>query len=158
MDAERWRQQLQEEKKLRDLFFASDPQSPLPPQDRRAFQELAYWPPDPECRFELELDEYEDREVIRVADTGGQERNLWRWGEFRFRLEGQQCALQAYKPGFPGWTPQFMYNEASFGRPDVTRAPTPRAVRHRPAACPEGETFPCRSAWMRSAADCKRSA
>jgi len=97
MDKKRWTEQLQEGRKLKDLFFVSAPRSPLPPEERRAFQGLAYWPPDPECRFELEFDEHQDKEVMRVADTGGQERNLWRWGEFRFRLEGQQCALQAYK-------------------------------------------------------------
>jgi len=66
-------------------------------QDRRAFQGLAYWPPDPEYRFELELHEYDEKEAIGVADTGGQQRSLLRWGEFRFQLAGRQCTLQAYR-------------------------------------------------------------
>jgi len=37
--------------------------------------------------------------VMRLAGTSGQERNLWRWGEFRFRLAGRQCALQACRSG-----------------------------------------------------------
>ena len=34
---------------------------------------------------------------MEVADTGGQTRSLWRWGEFRFQVAGQECTLQAYK-------------------------------------------------------------
>ena len=101
MDVSRWKQRLEMGREEKDQFFASHPQSPLSLQDRRAFQGLAYWPPDPDYCFELELHEREDRKVMQVADTSGQQRSLWRWGEFRFELAGRQCTLQAYK-GDPG--------------------------------------------------------
>jgi len=97
MDISQWKERLEMEREQKDWFFTSHPQSPLSLQDRRAFQGLAYWPPNPDYCFELELHEHEDREVIDVADTGGQQRNLWRWGEFRFELAGRHCTLQAYK-------------------------------------------------------------
>ncbi len=97
MDVERWKQHVRQTRKLKDQFFGSDPQSPLPGRDQLAFKGLAYWPPDPACRFELALDVYPDKQVVKVADTVGQERPLWRWGRFTFRLDGQACELQAYK-------------------------------------------------------------
>jgi len=97
MDITQWKERLEMERKEKDWFFASHPQSPLPLRDRGAFQGLAYWPADADYRFELELHEHDEKEVIQVADTSGQQRNLWRWGEFRFELAGRNCTLQAYK-------------------------------------------------------------
>ena len=97
MEVDAWKKRVEMERRQKDLFFASHPQSPLSLQDRRAFQGLAYWPPDPNYRFELRLHKYDDKAAIGVADTAGQKRRLWRWGGFRFQLAGQQCALHAYK-------------------------------------------------------------
>ena len=99
MDVTAWKEQLEKDRSEKDRFFSSHPQSPLSAADRRAFRGLDYWPPDPACRYELELAEHEDKQVFEVADTGGRARTLWRWGEFRFELAGQQCVLQAYKSG-----------------------------------------------------------
>ncbi len=97
MKADHWEKRIEMERKQKDLFFASHPQSPLPLQDRRAFRGLAYWPPDSGYRLRLELHEYVEKEVVEVADTGGQTRRLLRWGQFRFQLAGQECTLQGYK-------------------------------------------------------------
>jgi len=97
VEADRWKKGLEMERKQKNLFYASHPQSPLLPEDRRAFQGLSYWPPDPEYRYELRINEHDEKQIVQVADTKGRTRNLLRWGEFRFRLGGQECALQAYK-------------------------------------------------------------
>ena len=97
MDLGQWEKRLEAQRKQKAQFFASHPESPLPLQDRSAFHGLAYWPPDPQYRFELKLHEYHDKAAIEVADTAGQMRTLWAWGEFRFQINGQYCALQAYR-------------------------------------------------------------
>lgn len=97
MDLDEWKSRVEMERRQKDMFFAAHPQSPLSLQDRRAFQGLDYWPPHGEQRFELELREYDEKQVIGVADTGGQERNMWRWGEFRFQMAGRECTLHVYK-------------------------------------------------------------
>jgi len=97
MDVDAWKKLVEAGRRQKDMFFASHPQSPLSLHDRRAFQGLAYWPPDPEYCFELALHEYDAKEVIHVADTSGQQRNLWRWGQFRFQLAGKECTLQTYR-------------------------------------------------------------
>lgn len=97
MDIDTWKHNLLEQRKMKDIFFASHPQSPLSPEARLGFRGLTYWPPDASLRFELELHEYEEKQVILVADTGDAQRQLYLWGEFRFRIAGRQCTLQAYK-------------------------------------------------------------
>jgi len=101
MDVEQWQQQVQAARAQKDVFFATHPESPLPAEARRQFSGLAYWPPDPGFRFELTLYEHTDKSVQEVQDTGGQNRKLVRWGEFRFEVSAEPCTLQAYK-GDPG--------------------------------------------------------
>jgi len=97
MDSDNWRERIEAARKQKDAFFNAHPQSPLPLEDQEEFDGLDYWEPDPELRMELQLHEYEDEKVIQVADTGGQERKLWKPGFFRFELDGQECQLHAYR-------------------------------------------------------------
>ena len=94
---EEWKRNVAAERKGKDAFLASDPQSPLSAQDRRGFRGLAYWPPDPAFRYELELHEHDEKRIVEVLDTRKQTRRLWRWGEFRFSVGDHECVLQAYK-------------------------------------------------------------
>jgi len=92
-----WEQDIEEARKQKDFFFGVQAQSPIPGARRSAFRGLAYYPVDRVYRFELDLHEHKSKEVIQIADTAGQMRNLWRWGEFHFRIGDSDCTLQAYK-------------------------------------------------------------
>lgn len=97
MDLTRWKRELEEQRTQKNAFFASHPQSPLSPDARAYFLGLAYWPPDPDYRFELELHEHPEKIVREVQDTSGNTRPLLRWGEFRFEVGGRPCTLRGYK-------------------------------------------------------------
>ena len=97
MNVDAWREQVESERREKDAFFASHPQSPIPLEDRRRFSGLAYYPPDPAYRFELPLHELADKDLHEVQDTGGNVRELFRWGEFRFEVDGRPCSLVAYR-------------------------------------------------------------
>jgi uncharacterized protein (DUF1684 family) len=97
MEADEWKAEIERERRGKDMFFGGAWESPLPPQDRAAFQGLAYFPPDPAYRFEIELREHEDKKTLRMALTQGDARDFIRWGEFRFNTGGEECVLQAYK-------------------------------------------------------------
>ncbi len=97
MNVDEWKKRVEMERKRKNSFFASHPMSPLSSDDRRVFSGLAYYPPDPAYRFELDLHEHASKEVREVQDTGGNVRQLVRWGEFRFQVAGRRCVLQAYK-------------------------------------------------------------
>ena len=80
MDIKQWKKRIETERNQKDLFFASNHQSPLPLIDRAVFHTLAYWPPNPEYRFELQLHEQADKENVLVGDTGDRERCYLKWG------------------------------------------------------------------------------
>lgn len=97
METDAWKAQLKKERGEKDRFFAGEWQSPIPLEERTEFKGLDYYPPDPEHRFEVELHEHEDKERVRMAYTKGEEQDFVRWGEFRFRVGGEEWVLQAYK-------------------------------------------------------------
>jgi hypothetical protein len=92
-----WKKQIIEEREQKDEFFRMDPQSPLSFDDRQRFKGLNYYPPDPEYRFELQLREHEQKKVLIIEDTQGNEREFLKWGEFEFKIDNRDCILQAYK-------------------------------------------------------------
>jgi uncharacterized protein (DUF1684 family) len=98
IDIEQWKNNLEKSRRMKDEFFGSGhPQSPIPPMQLSEFKGLDYYPPHPEFRFELDLNEHKDKETLRVQDSKGGERKLIRWGEFKFHINGKDCTLQAYK-------------------------------------------------------------
>lgn len=94
---ENWRKTILRERERKDEFFADHPHSPIPAADRENFDGLAYYPPDPDYLFELELDEYDEPGTITTETTTDGEREYRRWGEFRFTVDGTDCTLQAYR-------------------------------------------------------------
>jgi len=97
MDNDAWQSTLERERKEKDAFFSAHPQSPIPFEDRPRFMGLAYYPLNPDYRLELELHEHTDKDIFQTLDTVGNIRDFIRWGEFRFTIGNEQCALQVYK-------------------------------------------------------------
>jgi len=97
MEISEWKANVERARERKDAFFAQHWQSPIPPQDRPRFKGLEYYPPDPSYRFELELHEHPEKQVVRMAYTKGNEQDFLRWGEFRFTIGGREQVLQAYK-------------------------------------------------------------
>jgi len=97
MSNSEWKAELERARANKDAFFAQNWQSPIPPQDKPRFKGLEYYPPDPGYRFELELHEHPEQQVVRMAYTKGNEQDFLCWGEFRFKIAGNKQSLQAYK-------------------------------------------------------------
>ena len=116
MDISEWRKEIERERERKDWFFAEHWQSPIPLEDRAKFKGLDYFPPDPNYRFELELHEHREKERIKMAYTGGEEKEFIRWGEFRFRVEGREVRLQAYKGDFEEETLFIPFRDATSGK------------------------------------------
>ncbi len=93
----KWKESLEQERKEKDIFFAAHWQSPLSLEERSKFRGLRYYHINPDFRFELELYEHSNKETIQVEDTQGNIRQFLRWGEFRFNIGNEKCALQVYK-------------------------------------------------------------
>ncbi|MFC7046816.1 DUF1684 domain-containing protein [Halobacteriaceae archaeon GCM10025711] len=96
-DTDSWEQAMRQTRQEKDDFFARHPNSPIPQDQREAFDGLDYFPPDPDLRYELELHEHDEKETVEIDTTTEGVRNYLRWGEFRFEVNGEECTLQAYK-------------------------------------------------------------
>ncbi|MFW6384805.1 MAG: DUF1684 domain-containing protein [Halodesulfurarchaeum sp.] len=88
---------IREQRKQKEQYFGEHPRSPIPVREREDFPGLAYFPVDEELRFELDLFEHGEKESLVVETTEGNQREYLRWGEFRFEVDGEEIALQAYK-------------------------------------------------------------
>ncbi|MFC6766443.1 DUF1684 domain-containing protein [Natrinema soli] len=92
-----WRRAIETQREEKDRYFGGDPHSPIPPDERESFDGLEYYPIDEDYRFELPPDEYDDPESVTVGTSTDGEREYLCWGEFRFTVDGEDIALQAYK-------------------------------------------------------------
>ena len=92
-----WMDRLGKIRRGKDRFFSESPQSPLPWPDRESFDGLNYYPVNEDLRFEVELHEYDEKAVVRVEATGGDQREMLCSGEFRFTVGGEERTLQAFR-------------------------------------------------------------
>ncbi|MEF8818279.1 MAG: DUF1684 domain-containing protein [Haloferacaceae archaeon] len=96
-DLDDWRTAIERGRAEKDAYLADHPQSPLPPDERASFDGLAYYEPDPDYRYVLELHEHDDPERITVETTTGGSDEYLGVGRFRFDLHGAERTLVAYR-------------------------------------------------------------
>jgi uncharacterized protein (DUF1684 family) len=83
----------------KDAFFKSSRQSPIPADQREAFEGLPYYPVDPDLVFEnLVLQPYvgDEPTSFQIPTSDGQLRPARRAGTFTFDLDGAPRRLTAY--------------------------------------------------------------
>lgn len=92
-----WEQAVLESRAEKDRDFRLDPDSPIPPERREAFDGLGYWPVDPAYRLEGPLLPYPEPEPFTIITTTGKSRPCERYAKLRFRLRGELLELQVYR-------------------------------------------------------------
>lgn len=90
-----WEHAPRHEREAKDEYFAEHPHSPLPPNEHDEFDGLRYYLPDPPYRFELALEEFNEKESFTVETTQDGEQTYLQWGKFRFKINGEKYALTA---------------------------------------------------------------
>jgi len=88
-------------RRARDEFFRDDPRSPLPPERRTGFGGLAYYDPNPDLVFRVEVEPV-PAEPVTIATTDGQERVYHRVGKVRIPIEGTEVELALFSTGHEG--------------------------------------------------------
>jgi uncharacterized protein (DUF1684 family) len=77
-----------------DLFFKSDPRSPLTPEQRATFASMDYFSPNPALEFVIEAEEFAEKPVVMLPVTGDKPPRVFqRWGRVHFTVEGQAVTL-----------------------------------------------------------------
>ena len=92
-----WKEAIREQRRQKEEYFARNPRSPLPPDQRDTFDGLSHYPVDEDYRFEVELDRFEDPDIVTVGTSTGGEQDYLEWGEFTFEVDGEEVFLRAYK-------------------------------------------------------------
>ncbi len=83
----------------KDAFFKAAPGSPIPEEQREAFEGLPYYPVDPSLTFpDLILEPYSggEPETFQIPTSDGQLRPAHRAGTLAFELAGQTLRLTGY--------------------------------------------------------------
>jgi uncharacterized protein (DUF1684 family) len=88
--------QLSEFRREKDQFFALDPQSPLTPDQKRAFQGLNYFPENAELRMEVQGEPFPQKDIIQMQTSTGGVQQYTRYGQLKFMVEGQVANLTIY--------------------------------------------------------------
>jgi uncharacterized protein (DUF1684 family) len=70
--------------------------SPLTREQKAEFNGLNYFPEDPNLLFELEIDEFQEKETIQMQTSTGDIQNYKRFGKIRFHVEGEDAELTVF--------------------------------------------------------------
>ena len=94
---EDYAEQLRRNRAEKDEFFAEHPQSPIPPEQREAFDGLAYFEPDPSYRVEASVRRHDEPEPVELETTDGRVVRYLHVATFAFEVDGDRHELQGYR-------------------------------------------------------------
>ncbi len=89
-------------RRQKDEYFRTSPDSPIPDDQRASFAGLRYYPEKPALRLRLALDEFPDKEPIRMITSTGDVQNYLRWGQIHFEVDGRPATLTVYDASWGG--------------------------------------------------------
>jgi uncharacterized protein (DUF1684 family) len=88
---------LQVFRQQKDEFFREHPQSPLAAEQKRDFQGLSYFPENEALLLEVQVQEFEKKDVIQIQTTTGDTQLYERFGRFRFQVDGKEAELTIFR-------------------------------------------------------------
>jgi hypothetical protein len=83
-------------RKMKDEFFQHGHQSPLTTDQKKAFQGLNYFPPNPALRMNIPVDSFPEKQRIEMQTTTGDIQVYQRYGRLSFEVDGQLAELTLY--------------------------------------------------------------
>jgi uncharacterized protein (DUF1684 family) len=83
-------------RRQKDAFFAGDSQSPLTIVQREGFKGLRYFPINPDLRFEIPLEPFENPELIQMQTSTGDVQEYQRLGRVRFTVNEREAQLTVF--------------------------------------------------------------
>ncbi len=89
------------QRKEKDYYFRTEPESPIPPELRTRLPGLSYFPPDLKYRLRVRLTRLPNPEPVTLATSKGIPRPMVRRGYFEFEMDGVGQRLYAYQAVSP---------------------------------------------------------
>lgn len=90
--------ELLKDRLVKDKDLLSNPSTPIKASDMGTFRGLAYYPPDKRFALPVVLQRLGTPEEIVMATSKDKPRLMLYIGDFRFTLQGKDCALRVYAP------------------------------------------------------------
>ena len=87
----------------KDDFFLHDWQSPLTPDQRKAFAGLKYYPENPALRLTVPIEPHGDQESVTMITSTGSAREYVKYGHFSFEVNSEIATLQVYQDPEDGY-------------------------------------------------------
>lgn len=88
--------ELQDFRRQKDEFFATNSQSPLTREQKRTFQGLTYFPENTALRLDVPVEVFPDQPEIEMQTSTGDVQTYRRFGRFEFAVEGKTASLVIY--------------------------------------------------------------
>ncbi|MDQ7054164.1 MAG: DUF1684 domain-containing protein [candidate division KSB1 bacterium] len=83
-------------RRMRDRRFKTARDSPIPPEARRQYQGLVYFPINPRMRFSVRLHRLQPADTVWIMTTHGRDRPALKIGYFEFAMHQKSYRLFAY--------------------------------------------------------------
>lgn len=97
--------QLQLQRREKDQFFKSHPQSPLTPDQQAKFSSLSYYDYNAELDITATIEPIADGRFVQIQTTTGDVRQFKRYGTFTFTVDGQEGSLTIYEADYGFFLP-----------------------------------------------------
>jgi uncharacterized protein len=97
--------QLAAERRQKDQFFKTNPQSPLTPEQQALFTSLSYYDPNPDLDLTMTIEPFADGTFVPIQTTTGDVRQYKRYGDFTFNVDGQDTRLTLYEADYGFFLP-----------------------------------------------------
>lgn len=98
-------QQLQLQRKQKDQFFRTHPQSPLTPDQQDKFTSLRYYDYNSDLDLTVQAEAFNDGQFVPIQTTTGEIRQYKRFGQFFFTVDGQDVRLTLYEADYGFFLP-----------------------------------------------------
>lgn len=86
----------QEYRESKDAFFATHPQSPMTPDQKRDFQRLDYFDENQDLALEVVVEQFSEQRTVSIQTSTGQSQTYIRYGKFKFSVNGEEAELTLF--------------------------------------------------------------
>lgn len=94
------------ERRQKDDFFKTHPQSPLTPEQQEHFTGLRYYDYNPALDFaDVKVEAFNDGQFVAIQTTTGTLRQYKRFGQFSLTVEGETVRLTLYEADYGFFLP-----------------------------------------------------
>ena len=87
---------LEDFRKAKDEFFATDQNSPLTSEQKLIFTSLNYFPEDTGLRLEVEVAPFPEQKQVQMTTSTGDINTYTRYGRFSFQVDGKEAQLTLF--------------------------------------------------------------